>query len=77
LCIVYLILKIVFSRFIFILEFWDIFIVYENLEYIFLLFRFWDLFGENRKNRVKRGDFDMVLEEDLDMDLEEKLELFW
>jgi hypothetical protein len=23
------------------------------------------------KNRVKRGDFDMVLEEDLDMDLEE------
>jgi hypothetical protein len=28
-----------------------------------------DLFGGNWKNRVKRGDFDMVLEEDLDMDL--------
>jgi hypothetical protein len=27
----------------------------------------YELFGENRKNRVKRGDFDMVLEEDLDM----------
>jgi hypothetical protein len=46
----------------FILNLWSIFIVYE-----ILLFGFWDLFGENRKNRVKRGDFDMVLEEDLDM----------
>jgi hypothetical protein len=55
----------------FILDLWSIFIVYEFLEYIFLLFGFWDLFGENRKNRVKRGVFDMVLEEDLDMNLEE------
>jgi hypothetical protein len=31
------------------------------------------IFGENRKNRVKRGDFDMVLEEDLNMDLEENI----
>jgi hypothetical protein len=62
----------IFSRFIFYFRFWSIFIVYEFLEYIFLLFGFWDLFGGNWKNRVKRGDFDMVLEEDLDMDLEEK-----
>jgi hypothetical protein len=61
----------IFSRFIFILEFWSIFIVYEYLLLFFLLFGFWDLFGENRKNRVKRGDFDMVLEEDLDMALGE------
>jgi hypothetical protein len=45
-----------------------IFIVYDL---IFLFVWKSDYFGENRKNRVKRGDFDMVLEEDLDMDLEE------
>jgi hypothetical protein len=47
-----------------------IFIVYG------LLFLFvWksDYFGGNLENRVKRGDFDMVLEEDLDMDLEENV----
>jgi hypothetical protein len=38
-----------------------LFIVYEILLFIFLLFGFWDLFGGNWKNRVKRGDFDMVL----------------
>jgi hypothetical protein len=61
----------IFSRFIFLFLILELFIVYDYLLFIFLLFGFWDLFGENRKNRVKRGDFDMVLEEDLDMDLEE------
>jgi hypothetical protein len=47
------------------------------LEYIYCLWifiLFWwksDYFGGNWKNRVKRGDFDMVLEEDLDMTLGE------
>jgi hypothetical protein len=49
--------------------FYIIFIVYDYLLFIFLLFGFWDLFGGNLENRLKRGDFDMVLEEDLDMDL--------
>jgi hypothetical protein len=39
----------IFSRFIFILEFWSIFIVYEILEFNFLFFGFWDLFGGNWK----------------------------
>ena len=43
-----------------------VFIVYDL---VFLFVWKSDYFGENWKNRVKRGDFDMVLEEDLDMDL--------
>ena len=42
-----------------------------ELEYIFLFLELLVIFGENRKKGWKRGDFDMVLEEDLDMDLEE------
>jgi hypothetical protein len=45
-----------------------IFIVYDL---VFLFYWKSDYFGGNLENRVKRGDFDMVLEEDLDMDLEE------
>jgi hypothetical protein len=49
----------------------ELIIVYEFLEINLVFLFYWksDYFGENRKNRVKRGDFDMVLEEDLDMDL--------
>ena len=61
----------IFSRFIFLFLILELIIVYEFLEFNFLFLGFWDLFGGNWKNRVKRGDFDMVLEEDLDMDLEE------
>jgi hypothetical protein len=56
-------------------------IVYENLLFIFLLFGFWDYFGGNWKKGWKRGDFDMVLEEDLDMALGEHVPVliggFW
>jgi hypothetical protein len=45
-----------------------IFIVYDL---IFLFVWKSDYFGGNWKKGWKRGDFDMVLEEDLDMDLEE------
>jgi hypothetical protein len=39
------------------------------LEIVFYYLELLVIFGENRKNRVKRTVFDMVLEEDLDMDL--------
>jgi hypothetical protein len=43
---------------------------------LFIVYGYLFYFGGNWKNRVKRGDFDMVLEEDLDMDLEEKWTCF-
>jgi hypothetical protein len=47
-----------------------LFIVYDL---IFLFYWKSDYFGGNLENRLKRGDFDMVLEEDLNMDLEENV----